>query len=102
MVHWRIKRARDLKGRYKGDNASTVFNEAWVAEDLLKDGSIENGKSLLTGSLRVSMTNKCKSCFCDCHCNVKEHSDADGICVCLQCTCQPGTLINSDECESCQ
>ena len=31
MVHWRIKRARDLKGRYKGDNKSTVFNEAWVA-----------------------------------------------------------------------
>ena len=32
MVHWRIKRARDLKGRYKGDNTSTVgFNEAWVA-----------------------------------------------------------------------
>ena len=30
MVHWRIKRARDLKGRYKGDNTSTVFNEAWV------------------------------------------------------------------------
>jgi len=31
MVHWRIKRARDLKGRYKGDDTSTVFNEAWVA-----------------------------------------------------------------------
>jgi len=31
MVHWRIKRARDLKGRYKGDDKSTVFNEAWVA-----------------------------------------------------------------------
>ena len=31
MVHLRIKRARDLKGRYKGDNTSTVFNEAWVA-----------------------------------------------------------------------
>ena len=30
MVHWRIKRARDLKGRYKGDDKSTVFNEAWV------------------------------------------------------------------------
>ena len=31
MVHWRIKRARDLKGRYKGDDKATVFNEAWVA-----------------------------------------------------------------------
>ena len=31
MVHWRIKRARDLKGKYKGDDKSTTFNEAWVA-----------------------------------------------------------------------
>ena len=32
MVHWRVKRARDLKGRYEGDDKSTVgFNEAWVA-----------------------------------------------------------------------
>jgi len=28
MVHWRVKRARDLKGRYKGDDKSTAgFNE---------------------------------------------------------------------------
>ena len=31
MISWRIKRARDLKGRYKGDDTSTTFNEAWVA-----------------------------------------------------------------------
>jgi len=31
MVNWRIKRARNLKGRYKADDKSTVFNEAWVA-----------------------------------------------------------------------
>ena len=36
MVHWRIKRARDLKGRYKGDDKSTTFNEAWVVK-LSKD-----------------------------------------------------------------
>ena len=32
MINWRIKRARNLKGRYKGDDKSTPhFNEAWVA-----------------------------------------------------------------------
>ena len=32
MISWRIKRARNLKGRYKGDDKSTPhFNEAWVA-----------------------------------------------------------------------
>jgi hypothetical protein len=31
MVNWRIKRARNLKGRYRGDDKSTTFNEAWVA-----------------------------------------------------------------------
>jgi len=31
MVNWRIRRARNLKGRYKADDKSTVFNEAWVA-----------------------------------------------------------------------
>jgi len=77
------------------------MKHGWL-EDLLKDGSIENGKNLLTGSLGVFMVNKCKNCFCDCHCNVEEHSDNDGLCVCPQCTCQPGTLTSSDECESCQ
>ena len=49
------------------------------------------------------MVNKCKNCFCDCHCSVKEHSDEDGVCVCPQCTCQPGASTNNnDECESCQ
>ena len=49
------------------------------------------------------MATKCKNCFCDCHCSVKEHSDDDGVCVCPQCMCQPGTLTNNnDECESCQ
>ena len=46
---------------------------------------------------------KCKSCFCDCHCNVKEHSDANGVCLCYVCSCQPsGATANNDECESCQ
>ena len=31
MINWRIRRARNLKGRYKADDKSTVFNEAWVA-----------------------------------------------------------------------
>ena len=31
MINWRIRRARDLKGRYKGDDESTAFNEAWIA-----------------------------------------------------------------------
>jgi hypothetical protein len=30
MISWRIKRARNLKGRYKSDDKSTTFNEAWV------------------------------------------------------------------------
>ena len=30
MTSWRIRRARDLKGRYKGDDKSTAFNEAWI------------------------------------------------------------------------
>ena len=30
MINWRIRRARNLKGRYKADDQSTVFNEAWV------------------------------------------------------------------------
>ena len=31
MTNWRIRRARNLKGRYKGDDKSTTFNEAWVS-----------------------------------------------------------------------
>ena len=31
MTNWRIRRARNLKGRYKGDNKSTTFNEALVS-----------------------------------------------------------------------
>ena len=31
MTNWRIRRARDLQGRYKGDDKTTPdFNEAWV------------------------------------------------------------------------
>ena len=31
MTNWRIKRARNLRGRYKGDDKSTPhFNEAWI------------------------------------------------------------------------
>ena len=30
MISWRIRRARDLKGRYKGDDKSTFYNEAWI------------------------------------------------------------------------
>ena len=26
-----VKRARTSKGRYKGDNKSTLYNEAWVS-----------------------------------------------------------------------
>ena len=49
------------------------------------------------------MATKCKSCFCDCHCSLKEHSDANGVCACNTCTCNPsGPTINKDECESCQ
>ena len=51
----------------------------------------------------IFMANKCKSCFCDCHCNVKEHSDMDGVCLMLSCSCQPSAAtLNNDECESCQ
>ena len=47
---------------------------------------------------------KCKGCFCDCHCSLKEHSDANGVCACDTCTCNPsGPTINlNDECASCQ
>jgi len=56
-----------------------------------------------TGGSRIFMATKCKNCFCDCHCSVEEHSDENGVCVCPQCMCQPGTLTNNnDECESCQ
>ena len=49
------------------------------------------------------MASKCKNCFCDCHCNVGEHSDANGVCACDSCTCNPsGPTINNDECEACQ
>ena len=46
---------------------------------------------------------KCKSCLCDCHCNVGEHSDANGVCACEKCICNPqGITVNNDECLSCQ
>ncbi len=46
---------------------------------------------------------KCKDCFCDCHCNVGEHSDANGVCACEKCNCNPqGITVNNDECLSCQ
>ena len=46
---------------------------------------------------------KCKNCLCDCHCNVSEHSDANGVCACEKCNCNPqGTTVNNDECLSCQ
>ena len=51
---------------------------------------------------QVKMT-KCKSCLCDCHCNVGEHSDANGVCACEKCNCNPqGATVNNDECLSCQ
>ena len=37
MTSWRIKRARNLKGRYKGDNKKTKFNEAWTRGRSPKD-----------------------------------------------------------------
>ena len=41
---------------------------------------------------------KCKSCLCDCHCNVGEHSDANGVCHCEKCNCNPqGITVNDDE-----
>ena len=46
---------------------------------------------------------KCKNCLCDCHCNVSGHSDANGICACEKCNCNPqGITVNNDECLSCQ
>ena len=46
---------------------------------------------------------KCKNCLCDCHCNVSEHSDANGVCACEKCNCNPqGATLNNDECLSCQ
>ena len=46
---------------------------------------------------------KCKNCLCDCHCNVSEHSDANGVCACEKCNCNPqGATVNNDECLSCQ
>ena len=51
---------------------------------------------------QVKMT-KCKNCLCDCHCNVGEHSDANGVCACEKCNCNPqGITVNNDECLSCQ
>ena len=46
---------------------------------------------------------KCKDCLCDCHCNVSGHSDANGVCACEKCNCNPqGIKVNNDECLSCQ
>jgi len=46
---------------------------------------------------------KCKNCLCDCHCNASEHSDANGVCHCEKCNCNPqGITVNNDECLSCQ
>ena len=46
---------------------------------------------------------KCKDCLCDCHCNVSGHSDANGVCACEKCNCNPqGATVNNDECETCQ
>ena len=46
---------------------------------------------------------KCKDCLCDCHCSVSEHSDANGVCACEKCNCNPqGATVNNDECETCQ
>jgi hypothetical protein len=46
---------------------------------------------------------KCKNCLCDCHCNVSGHSDANGVCACEKCNCNPqGATVNNDECLSCQ
>ena len=46
---------------------------------------------------------KCKNCLCDCHCSVGEHSDANGVCACEKCNCNPqGIPVNNDECLSCQ
>ena len=46
---------------------------------------------------------KCKDCLCDCHCNVSAHSDANGVCACEKCNCNPqGIKVNNDECLSCQ
>ena len=46
---------------------------------------------------------KCKDCLCNCHCNVSGHSDANGVCPCEKCNCNPqGTKVNDDECLSCQ
>ncbi len=46
---------------------------------------------------------KCKDCFCDCHCSIGEHSDANGVCACTKCNCNPqGATVNNDECQSCQ
>ena len=56
----------------------------------------------LAKGLPQKMT-KCKDCFCNCHCDVKEHSDANGVCACEKCNCNPqGATVNSDECLSCQ
>jgi len=47
--------------------------------------------------------NKCKDCFCDCHCSVENHSDANGVCHCEKCNCNPqGAKVNDEECLSCQ
>ena len=52
MVHWRIKRARelrarDLKGKYKGDDKSTIdFNEAWVVDTSPKKWIYKQWKKL--------------------------------------------------------
>ena len=46
---------------------------------------------------------KCKDCLCNCHCNVSGHSDANGVCPCEKCNCNPqGITVNNDECLSCQ
>ena len=46
---------------------------------------------------------KCKYCLCNCHCNVGEHSDANGVCACEKCNCNPqGIPVNNDECLSFQ
>ena len=66
---------------------------------------VNHGINLLNGwqmDYQEKMT-KCKNCLCDCHCNVSEHSDANGVCACEKCNCNPqGITVNDDECLSCQ